>query len=180
MRSQLGQCNRVAQPPRLGNRPLKLQQVFTLGRLRSVYDRAATLYALTWWRPDTTLDPGLEQFKGFVGMGLDQFQVWKLFADLSALKGIGVVPILDLIEAIIPAEPSAFDHCLVGSCMSLESNQSIQCPVDANQRSANYPTICEGGYGFPHVFGAGYVIIVRKRGEARRFLVINWVEFADV
>ena len=91
-----------------------------------------------------------------------------------------MVPILDFIEAIIPAEPSAFDHCLVGSSMSLESNQSIQCPVDANQRSAHYPTVCECAYGFPHAFRAGYVIIVRKRGEARKFLVINWVELADI
>ena len=68
----------------IGNRPLKLQQVFTLGRLRSVYDRASPLYALTWWGPDTALDPGLEQFKGFVSMGLDQFQVWELFSDRSA------------------------------------------------------------------------------------------------
>lgn len=72
----------------IGDRSLKLQQVFTLGRLRPVYDHASPLYALAWWWPDTMLDPGLEQFKGFVSMGLDQFQAGELFSDRGASKGI--------------------------------------------------------------------------------------------
>lgn len=91
-----------------------------------------------------------------------------------------MVPILDLIEAIIPAKPSAFDDCLVRSSMSLESNQSIQCSVDANQRSANYPTVCKRGYGFPHAFRACCVIIVCERGEASKLLAVPRVKLADI
>jgi hypothetical protein len=69
------------------NRTLRLQQNFTLGRLRFVYDRASPLNALTRRRRDAALDPGLKQLKGSMGMGLDQFQVWELFG-FAALQVI--------------------------------------------------------------------------------------------
>ena len=65
-----------------------------------------------------------------MGMGLDQFQVWELFSDRGAHKGVQVIPILDLIEAIILAVPCSLDHVLVSPCMTYKGNQGIQCPVE--------------------------------------------------
>jgi hypothetical protein len=87
---------------------------------------------LTPWRLNAALDPILEQVKGLMGMGLDQFQVWELFSDRGAHKGVQVIPILDLIEAIILAVPCSLDHVLVSPCMTYKGNQGIQCPVDAD------------------------------------------------
>jgi len=115
-----------------------------------------------------------------MGTGLDQFQVWKLFSEGSAHKGVYVVPILDLVEAIILAVPFCLDHGLVRPCMTLKGDQGIECPVDADQRFANHAIVRERIDGFPHVLRAGHIVIICKRSEARKSLAIIWVKLADI
>ena len=91
-----------------------------------------------------------------------------------------MIPILDLIKAIVLAKTFGFDHGLVRPCMSLDGNQSVQCPVDTDQRFANYASICERLDGFPHALRAGSIIVVCERGEARKLPAIIRVKLADI
>ena len=113
-------------------------------------------------------------------MRLDQFQVWELLSGRTTLKAVQVIPILNLIEAIILAVPSCLDHGLVGPSMSLKWDQGVECSVDADQGFANYAVVRECIDGVPHVLRAGPIVIVCKRGGARKLLVIVWVKFAHI
>ena len=86
---------------------------------------------------------------------------------------------MDFIEAIILAVPCFVDHVLVSPCIT-HGNQGIQCPVDADQRLSDDATVLERGDGVPHALRAGPIVIVCKRGEARKILVILWVELAHI
>ena len=91
-----------------------------------------------------------------------------------------MIPILDLIKAIIQAVPCSLDHVLVSPCMTYKGNQGIQCPVDADQGFANFAIIRERVDGVLHSLRAGPIVIVCKRGEARKLLVIIWVKLAHI
>ena len=90
-----------------------------------------------------------------------------------------MIPILDLIEAIILAAPFCLDHGLVRPCMTFKGNQGIQCPVEADQGFANYATVRERVDGSPYALRAGPIVIVCKRGEGK-WAVIIWVKLADI
>ena len=61
--------------------------------------------------------------------------------------------------------------------MSLKGEEGVECPVDADQRFANYAIVRECIDGLPHALRAGHIVIVCKRGEA---CVIIWVKLADI
>ena len=86
---------------------------------------------------------------------------------------------MDLIEAMILAVPCCLNHGLVRPCMTLQGNQGIQRPVDADQRFANYAIVRECINGFPHALGAVLVVIVCKPG-VRKGAFIIWIKFADI
>ena len=76
-------------------------------------------------------------------MGLDQFQVWKLLPGRSAHKRVYVVPILDLIEAMVLTVSFGLNHGLVRPGMTLKGNQGVERPMYADQRLANNATVRE-------------------------------------
>ena len=76
-------------------------------------------------------------------MGLDQFQVWKLLPGFSAHKSVYVVPILDLIEAMVLTVSFGLNHGLVRPGMTLKGNQGVERTVYADQRLASDATVCE-------------------------------------
>ena len=76
-------------------------------------------------------------------MGLDQFQVWKLLPGFSAHKSVYVVPVLDLIEAMVLTVSFGLNHGLVRPGMTLNGNQGVERTVYADQRLANDATVCE-------------------------------------